>query len=226
MLCTVCPVSRRFTLGIFYWPNTRYKTPPFTILGTHDVIVNIFNQELWALWGWRMYSAETCRSGINILYILFNSHMNFVGFDWLTNQDSPWHTQNSDRCLWNTTVVCYIGLLHQPIWWFCCWMGDIIIWTFYFSDWRLSSDNWSHSQKPSLALPVQHIMHPMFMSKCYRERHFKVLYTLPDPVSLKPSVGRHTSTVLIWLDFCKYVYKNKHNVAMWLWYDAFFYVKA
>jgi hypothetical protein len=28
-----------------------------------------------------MYGAETCRSGINILNILFTSHMNFVGFN-------------------------------------------------------------------------------------------------------------------------------------------------
>jgi hypothetical protein len=60
--------------------------------------VNIFHQELWAPWGWRMYDAETCRSGINILNILFTSRMHFVGFNSLYSwpsacQESIWDTQ-------------------------------------------------------------------------------------------------------------------------------------
>jgi hypothetical protein len=37
----------------------------------HDVSVNRFDQELWPPWRWRRIGAETCRSGNNILNILF-----------------------------------------------------------------------------------------------------------------------------------------------------------
>jgi len=128
-----------------------------------------------------------------------------------TQQDNQWQSQNSDQYLWNTTVVCHKGLLHQPIW-FCCWMGVTLIWTFCFSDWRQSSGNWSHSQKLSPALPVRPIFHPIFVSRYYKERHFKVFCTLPGPISLQPTVQWLTSTILIGLVFVIFVSTHTRTV--------------
>jgi hypothetical protein len=94
VVCPVCPVHTRYlqltgrtTLNShFHYPRHPWRS------------VNIFHQELWAPWRWRMYGAETCRSGINILNVLFTSRMHFVGFNSLYSwpsacQESIWDTQ-------------------------------------------------------------------------------------------------------------------------------------
>jgi hypothetical protein len=57
------------------------------------------------------------------------------------------------------------------------------IWSLCFSDWRQCLGSWRHLQKHFPVLPVLRIIHPMFVRKYSKQRHYSVLDTTGPSVS-------------------------------------------